>query len=98
MTVAYTDAAQSYRITRAVLRMDEFTVSELRDLSGAGETTIQAFLKKIEAAGSDFLTATDLVDEEVGATKRYSLTPAGSSYLRTYAFETAPQLEKTRSL
>jgi cytoskeletal protein CcmA (bactofilin family) len=95
MSVAHTNPGQTYWLARAVLRMDEFTVSELQDLSGAGETTVQSFLNKLEAAGPEYLRATELLDEELGATKRYSLTPAGTTYLLTQSLEMTPRLEKT---
>jgi cytoskeletal protein CcmA (bactofilin family) len=90
MNVTHPNFGQTYRLTRAVLQMGDFTVSELESLSGAGENTIYSFIDRLEEAGTNFLTSTNLVSEGRGRPrKRYSITEAGAAYLTNRSAEMA---------
>jgi HSP20 family molecular chaperone IbpA len=89
MNVTHPNYGQNYRLTRAVLRLGEFTVSELEDLTGAAKNTVYSFVSKLRNVDEGFLEAKELQSLRGRPQKRFSLTDSGTKYLSELSFEMA---------
>ncbi len=95
MNIAHPNYGQNYRLMRAALRLRDFTVSELRSLTGAGENTVYSFLSDLEGANSEYLRSMQLVSEGRGRPrKRYSLTEKGTAFVMKRSSEMASRFEE----
>jgi HSP20 family molecular chaperone IbpA len=89
MIVRPSQSGQNYRLTRAVLRLGTFTVSELEDLTGAPKNTIYSFLSRLRDLDDQFVTWDELESLRGRPQKRYTLTGHGTNYLTGLNFEQA---------
>jgi HSP20 family protein len=89
MNVTHPNYGQSYRLTRAALRLGTFTISELEDLTGAPKNTVYSFVSKLQQVGEGMLKFADLKSLRGRPQKRYSLTESGTKYLADLSFEMA---------
>ena len=82
------------------MRLGEFTVSELGNLTGAGENTIYSFIKDdLEGDNSRYLKSTSLAGGKPGRPrKRYSLTEQGTAYLMKRTSDLALRFETDRQI
>jgi DNA-binding PadR family transcriptional regulator len=84
---------QSFKLGRAALDLETFTVSELESLTGIGENTIYSFLRTLQRPGHDYVSSQDLPAGRQGRPpKRYTLTPKGIQYLLSQNTYVAVQL------
>jgi transposase len=96
MNVQHPNYGQNYRLIRAALDLENFTVSELRSLTGATENTIYSFVNKLDQAGTDFLRSSPIASEGPGRPRKlYSLTETGAAYLRKRSREMALRFDES---
>src|SRR5271166_5455339 len=72
---------QNYRLSRAIVRLRNFTVAELQEMTGVPENTIYSFVSRMMDRDG-FLEAEGLKNARPGRPRnRYSLTERGLEYL-----------------
>jgi len=100
MNVSHPNYGSNYRLMRAAVRLGEFTVSELGNLTGAGENTVYSFIKEdLEGDHSRYLKSTPLAGGKPGRPrKRYSLTERGTAYLMKRTSDLALRFETERQV
>ena len=100
MNISHPNYGSNYRLMRAAVRLGEFTVSELGNLTGAGENTIYSFIKEdLEGDNSRYLKSTSLAGGKPGRPrKRYSLTEKGTAYLMKRTSDLALRFETDRQV
>jgi actin-like ATPase involved in cell morphogenesis len=98
MNTAHPNYGLNYRLMRAALTMRDFTVSELRSLTRAGENTVYSFLSDLEGDGVGYLRSAPLPSEGRGRPrKKYSLTEAGIDHLMRRSSEMATRFDEEES-
>jgi HSP20 family molecular chaperone IbpA len=86
MNISHPNYGSNYRLMRAAVRLGEFTVSELGNLTSAGENTIYSFIKEdLEGDNSRYLKSSSLA----GGKPAYLMKRTSDLALR---FETDRQL------
>jgi len=100
MNISHPNYGSNYRLMRAAVRLGEFTVSELGNLTSAGENTIYSFIKEdLEGDNSRYLKSSSLAGGKPGRPrKRYSLTELGTAYLMKRTSDLALRFETDRQL
>jgi HSP20 family molecular chaperone IbpA len=96
MNISHPNYGQNYRLMRAALQMEDFTVSELQSLTGANENTVYSFISGLEQGDGACLESTNLPTEGRGRPKkRYTLTEEGLAYatkrVAQMAFQFGPE-------
>ena len=100
MNISHPNYGSNYRLMRAAVRLGEFTVSELGNLTGAGDNTIYSFIKDdLGGDNSRYLKSASLPGGKPGRPrKRYSLTEQGTAYLMKRTSDLALRFETDRQV
>jgi hydroxymethylpyrimidine kinase/phosphomethylpyrimidine kinase len=91
---------QTYRLSRAALQLREFTVSQLKAVTGVEDQAVHGFVHALEAKKPGSIKSKDLPTASRGRPRRrYSLTSEGVEFLLDRCAHIASQLgESTQSI
>ena len=89
------DPLTQYRLRKFAAQLRQFTVPELASASKANRPIVQAFVNRLEKAGSDFVMKANMDAAGVGRPLvRYGLTPKGVAFLASEIAPIAKQMNE----